>query len=297
MSALDQRAPASYRSFIGRPLGCAAGVALAAAIEFLVQHIAPEAPAVLGLGLAGLAGLAIVALAFTLEDQALPILTQAALAGVGLTIVCALSDPEARLRLISFASAAFGVGLAVMLACTSRRRVRVSLGAAALFVAALAGLSAYAAVLVLASRDLMIADFMTYRGIAIMVARLADAGTVRRVQRLAVKLVGQHGDRPVILRAGDAARALFARDQAALAVAGVAVGEVGWLAEHTCAASRDVVGHQPVVRDVAEDQSLLVAEPYRPLGPDAAGPDAHPPAVPPLYLAKRGSKTSKAGSG
>ena len=37
-------------------------------------------------------------------------------------------------------------------------------------------LSAYAAYLVLVSRDLMIADFMTYRGISIMVARLADAG-------------------------------------------------------------------------------------------------------------------------
>ena len=40
-------------------------------------------------------------------------------------------------------------------------------------------------------------------------------------------------------------------------------------------ACRDVVGHQPVVRDVAEDQPLLVAEPYWSLGPDATGPDAH----------------------
>ena len=102
MSALDQRAPASYRSLSGRPLGCAAGVALAAAIEFLVRHIAPEAPAVLGLGLAGLAGLAIVALAFTLEDQALPKLTQAVLAGVGLTVLGALADPEARLQAYQF---------------------------------------------------------------------------------------------------------------------------------------------------------------------------------------------------
>ncbi len=190
MSALDQRAPASYRSLSGRPLGCATGVALAAAIEFLVQHIAPEAP-VLGLGLAGLAGLAIVALAFTLEDQALPILTQAALAGVGLTIVCALSDSEARLRLISFASVAFGVGLAVMLARTARKRPRVSLGMAALFAAALAGLSAYAAILVLASRDLMIADFMTYRGVAIMVARLADAGNWPLLTSAAVESITQ----------------------------------------------------------------------------------------------------------
>ena len=42
--------------------------------------------------------------------------------------------------------------------------------------AALAGLCAYAAYVVLASRDLMIADFMTYRGVSIMIARLADAG-------------------------------------------------------------------------------------------------------------------------
>jgi len=49
MSAFDQRAPASSRSLSGPPLGCAAGVALAAAIEFLVRHIAPEAPAILGL--------------------------------------------------------------------------------------------------------------------------------------------------------------------------------------------------------------------------------------------------------
>ncbi len=39
----------------------------------------------------------------------------------------------------------------------------------------LALLSAYAAYLVLVSRDLMIADFMTYRGIAMMIARLVDA--------------------------------------------------------------------------------------------------------------------------
>src|SRR5271165_2559565 len=191
MSALDQRAPASSRSLSGRPLGCAAGVGLAAAIEFLVRHIAPEAPAVLGLGLASLAGLAVVALAFTLEDEALPKLTCAVLAGIGLTVLGALADPGARLRLISLASAAFGVGLAVMLARTARGRARVSLGMAALFAAALAGLSAYAAILVLASRDLMIADFMTYRGIAIMVARLADAGNWPLLMSAAVESITQ----------------------------------------------------------------------------------------------------------
>ena len=153
-----------------------AGVALAAAILFLARHIAPEAPAVLGFGLAAVAGLAVIALAFTLDDEALARLTQGAAAGIGLTVVGALADPEARLRLMSFASAAFGVGLAAWLARTAAKRPRVSLGLAGLFAAALAVLSAYAAILVLVSRDLMIADFMTYRGIAIMIARLADAG-------------------------------------------------------------------------------------------------------------------------
>ena len=62
------------------------------------------------------------------------------------------------------------------LARTARKRPRLSFRLAALYAAALAGLCAYAAYLVLASRDLMIADFMTYRGISIMIARLADAG-------------------------------------------------------------------------------------------------------------------------
>jgi hypothetical protein len=68
----------------------------------------------------------------------------------------------------------------------------VSLGGAALFVAAVAGLSAYAAILVLASRDLMIADFMTYRGIAIMVARLADAGNWPLLLSAAVASIAQN---------------------------------------------------------------------------------------------------------
>ena len=176
MSAFVPRSLALPRATAKRPLAVAAGVALAAAILFLALHIAPQAPAVLGLGLAALAGLAVIALAFTLDDEALAKLTQAAAVGIALIVVGALADPEARLRLVSFASAALGVGLAAWLALTARKRARVSFGQAGLFVAALAVLSAYAAMLVLASRDLMIADFMTYRGIAIMIARLADAG-------------------------------------------------------------------------------------------------------------------------
>ena len=115
-------------------------------------------------------------MAFTLDDAALSKFTWVVAAGVAIVVLAALVGPDARLSLASFASAAFGVGLGVWLARTASARPKVSWPLAALFAATLALLSAYAAYLVLASRDLMIADFMTYRSIAMMVARLADAG-------------------------------------------------------------------------------------------------------------------------
>ena len=61
----------------------------------------------------------------------------------------------------------------------------------ALFAVTLALLSVYATYLVLASRDLMIADFMTYRGIAMMVARLVDAGNWPLLLNAAVQSITQ----------------------------------------------------------------------------------------------------------
>ena len=116
-------------------------------------------------------------MAFTLKDAALLRFTSAVAAAAGLVVLCALVGPDARLGLASFASAAFGVGLAVWLARTAGVRPKVTWPLAALFAVTLALLSAYAATLVLVSRDLMIADFMTYRGIAMIVARLADSGS------------------------------------------------------------------------------------------------------------------------
>ena len=191
MSAFVPRSLAEPHTSAKRPLAVGAGVGLAAAILFLARHAAPEAPAGLGFGLAAMAGLAVIALAFTLGGEALARLTQAAAAGIGLIVVGALADPEARLRLFSWASAAFGVGLAAWLARMGRQRPRISFGQAALFAAALAGLSAYAAILVLMSRDLMIADFMTYRGIAIMIARLADAGKWPLLMSATAELITQ----------------------------------------------------------------------------------------------------------
>jgi hypothetical protein len=96
--------------------------------------------------------------------------------GSGLLVLGAFEDSETRLSLFSFASVAFGAALVLWLARTAQKRPHVSLRLALIYAAALAVLCAYAAYLVFVSRDLMSADFMTYRGISIMVARLADAG-------------------------------------------------------------------------------------------------------------------------
>jgi hypothetical protein len=149
-----------------------AGLALTASIALVLHRVAPAAPAIILIGLTGLTALA---LALTLDEAAAPKFTSAVAAGAAIVVLCALVGPDLRLRLASLASAAFGVGLAVWLTCTARRRPRVSWPLAALFALTLAVVSAYAAYLVLVSRDLMIADFMTYRGIAMMIARLVDA--------------------------------------------------------------------------------------------------------------------------
>ena len=152
------------------------GMTLTASVALLLYRAAPGAPAIIPTGVAGFVGLAALALAFTLDDAALFKFTSAVAAGAAIVVLCTLASQDARLGLVSFASAAFGVGLAGWLARNARVRLKVSRPFAALFAVTLALLSAYATYLVLVSRDLMIADFMTYRGIAMMIARLAGAG-------------------------------------------------------------------------------------------------------------------------
>ncbi len=176
MTVVDRRALAPPSLSGKRRVVALAGFALMASIALLLRRIAPGAPAILPIGLAGLPGLSVAALAFALEDEALPKLTLGVLAAVAFIVLGALGEPAARLGLFSFASLALGVGLALWLARTAQKRPHVSLRLAAMYAATLAGLCAYAAYLVLVSRDLMIADFMTYRGVSMMIARLADAG-------------------------------------------------------------------------------------------------------------------------
>ena len=94
---------------------------------------------------------------------------------------------------------------------------------------------------------------------------------VRRVQPLAVEGVHQHRDRAVIFGAGDPAAAVLAGDQAALAVAGVAVGEIRRLAEDADRAGLLFPLEDALVGNVAAQQIAPVAEPHRPFGPAQAG--------------------------
>src|SRR5260370_18185611 len=146
MSASDHRALTTTRSFSIRPVASAGGVLLAASIAFLVLHIARHAPAIFAVVLSGLAGLAVVALALTLEDSGLPKLTLAALAGAGFVALGAVIDSqEARLRLFSLPMAALGVAVAVWVARSGPPRLRLPRWSILLFAPTLTVLSAYAA--------------------------------------------------------------------------------------------------------------------------------------------------------
>ncbi len=66
---------------------------------------------------------------------------------------------------------------------------------------------------------------------------------------------------------------MFAGDQPALPVAGIAVGVVGRLAEHARRAGFLVPAPDAIARHVAPEQIAPVAEPDRPLAPTRAGPE------------------------
>ena len=86
----------------------------------------------------------------------------------------------------------------------------------------------------------------------------------------------------------DAAAAVLAGDEPALAVAGVAVGEVRGLAEDADRARLLLPLEDAVVGDVAPQQIAPVAEIDRPLGPAAAGGEAlHAGELQPVLLEAR----------
>ena len=88
---------------------------------------------------------------------------------------------------------------------------------------------------------------------------------VGAVEAAALEAGGHHGDAAVGLGAGHAAAVVLAGDEAALQVAGEAVGAVGGLVVDAGAFTRHVL-NAPVVVDVAKQQVAAVGPPHRPLG-------------------------------
>src|SRR6266446_669042 len=98
-----------------------------------------------------------------------------------------------------------------------------------------------------------------------------DHDVVRGIERLAVELIDQHRDGAVIFGARHAPGVVLAGDEAALAIARVAVGIVRRLAEHGGAAALLIPAQDAVVGNVAPQQAARVAEPYRTFTPARAG--------------------------
>ena len=92
---------------------------------------------------------------------------------------------------------------------------------------------------------------------------------VGRVQPPVAETIGENGQRPVEFRPGHAASPVLAGDEPTLAVAGIAVDEVGRRPEDGHTAALHPSQH-PLVGNVAEDQALHVREPDGSLRPAAA---------------------------
>ena len=97
---------------------------------------------------------------------------------------------------------------------------------------------------------------------------------VGSVEMLALERVHEDGDGSVVLRAREAAGVVFAGEQAALAVAIVAVAVVGGATERGDFAGVGVVAQDAVVGNVAPEKIVAIAEPDGAFGPARAGVEA-----------------------
>ena len=101
-----------------------------------------------------------------------------------------------------------------------------------------------------------------------------DGEVVGGVEMLALKIVHEDGDGAVVLGARKAAGIVFASEEAALAVAVVAVAVVGGIAERCDFAGVSVPAEDAIVGNVAPQKIVAVAEPDRAFGPARAGVEA-----------------------
>jgi hypothetical protein len=98
-----------------------------------------------------------------------------------------------------------------------------------------------------------------------------DDHIVWGIERFALITMRQHGDAAIILGARHPARAMLARDEAPLPVAGVAVGVIGRLTEHTGRARLFSPAQHPVVRNIAPQQVAPIPKPAGTFGPQRPG--------------------------
>src|SRR5215475_2557842 len=94
-----------------------------------------------------------------------------------------------------------------------------------------------------------------------------DDHVIWGVERFALITICQHGDAAIILGARHPAWAMLARDEAPLPVAGVAVGVIGWLTEHTDRASLFSPAQHAVVRNITPQQIAPIPKPAGAFGP------------------------------
>src|SRR5882724_11938046 len=102
----------------------------------------------------------------------------------------------------------------------------------------------------------------------------SDNHVVRRVQFLAIVLVGDDGDRTVEFGPGDPSAAVFASEQASLPINGVAVRVHRWLAVYAEVTVILREAHDAVVGNVAEQHVAASREVNRSLRPAEPGRDA-----------------------
>ena len=110
---------------------------------------------------------------------------------------------------------------------------------------------------------------------------------VGRVQALALEAVGEHRHFAVEFGAQDAAVVMRAGDQTTLAVARLAVGKAGRLAEDLDAAALRPT-HDPVVRDVAHQQTVAC----RRTTPGLPASEIRRPASPTAHSAGRSGRSA-----
>ncbi len=101
-----------------------------------------------------------------------------------------------------------------------------------------------------------------------------DHDVVGGIERLALELVGDHGDGAIVLIARHAPRAVLAGELPAFEIEGVAVAVAGGVAVDGDVAVLFEAAELAVVGDVAPEEEVALRVPGRPLRPARAGVEA-----------------------